>query len=59
MKYPDYGEPSHSIEGLEETLNLFKNSISDFVHDLPPIKQDNEKSQPRITIREWIPHRQF
>ena len=47
MEDPDYGAPSHSIEGLEETLNPPKNSGSDYVLDPTPIKQDHEQSQPR------------
>ena len=31
MEDPNYGAPSYSIEGLEETLNLSKNSGSDYV----------------------------
>ena len=33
MEDPDNGAPSHSVEGLEETLNLPENSGSDFVPD--------------------------
>ena len=33
MEDPDNGAPSHSVKGLEETLNLSKNSGSDFVPD--------------------------
>ena len=59
MENPDYGAPSHSVEGLEETLNLPKNSGSDFVLDPTPVEQDHEKSQPRQSTRERIPRRRF
>ena len=59
MEDPDNGAPSHSVEGLEETLNLSKNSGSDFVPDLTPLEQDHEKSQPRQSTRERIPRHRF
>ena len=52
MEDPDNGAPSHSVEGLEETLNLSKNNGSDFVLDPTPMEQDHEKSQPRQSTRE-------
>ena len=47
MEDPAYGASSHSVEGLERTLNLIKNSGSDYMLDLTHIKQDHEQSQPR------------
>ena len=47
MEDPDNGASSHSVEGLEETLNLFENSGSDFVTDPILVEQDHEKSQSR------------
>ena len=47
MEDPDYGAPSHLVEGLEETLNPLENSGSDYVFDLTFMEQDHEKSQPR------------
>ena len=44
MKDPNYGAPSHSVEGLEKTLNLPKNSGSDYVLDPTPIEQNHEQS---------------
>ena len=38
MEDPDNGAPSYSVEGLEETLNLPKNSRSDFVPDPTPVE---------------------
>ena len=52
MKDPDYGAPSHLVEGSEETLNPPKNSGSDYVLDLTLIEQDHEQSQPRQSTRE-------
>ena len=46
MEDPDNSASSHSIEGLEETLNPYENSGSNSVLDLTPIKQDHDKSQP-------------
>ena len=43
---PDYGAPSHLVEGLEETFNPPKNSGSDYVPDPTLMEQDHEKSQP-------------
>ena len=34
MEDSDYDAPSHSVEGLEETLNLLKNSGNDYMPDL-------------------------
>ena len=45
MKDPYYGIPSHSVKGLEKTLNPLENNVSDFVHDPTPMEQDHEKSQ--------------
>ena len=59
MKDPDYDAPSHSVEGLEETLNLSENSGSDFVPDSILMEQDHEKSQSRQSTRERIPRRRF
>ena len=47
MEDPDYDTPSHSMEGLEETLNFLENSGSDFVPNPTLVEQDHEKSQPR------------
>ena len=44
IKDPDNGAPSHSIEGLKQTLNLLKNSGSDFVPDPTIMEQDHEQS---------------
>ena len=55
MEDPDYGALSHSVEGLEETLNPFKNSGSDYVPSPTPMEQDHEQSQPRQSIYERIP----
>ena len=44
MEDPKYGAISHSVEELEETLNLSGNSGSDFVLDLTFIEQDHEQS---------------
>ena len=44
MEDPDYGAPSHSIKGLEETFNLFENSGSDFMLDLTLMEQDHKQS---------------
>ena len=41
MEDLDYGVPSHSVEGLKETLNPSKNSGSDFVPDLTLMEQDH------------------
>ena len=57
MKGPNNGTPSHSVEGLEETLNLPKNSGSDFVPYPTLVEQDHEKSQPRQSTRERMPRR--
>ena len=59
MEDPNNGAPSHSVEGLEETLNLLENSGSDFVTDPTPVEQDHEKFQPRQSTRERIPRRRF
>ena len=59
MEDPDNGAPSHSVEGLEETFNLFDNSGSNLVPDPTPVEQDHEKSQSRQSTREQIPHRRF
>ena len=59
MEDPNNGAPSHSVEGLEETFNLPKNSGSDLVPDPTPMEQDHEKSQPRQSTRERIPRRRF
>ena len=59
MKDPDYGSPSHLVEGLKETLNLPMNSRSDFVPNSTPVEQYHEKSQPRQSTHERIPRRQF
>ena len=47
MKDPDFDAPSHSVEGLKKTLNLFENSGSNYVLDPTPMEQDHEQSQPR------------
>ena len=52
MKDLDYGAPSNSIEGLEETLNPPKNSGSDYVPNPTLMEQDHEQSQPRQSTRE-------
>ena len=44
MESPDYGAPSYSIQGLEETFNLSKNSGSDYVPNSTFMEQDNKKS---------------
>ena len=52
------GDPT-TVEGLEETLNPHEESGSDIVPDPTPMEQDHEQSQPRRSIRERIPRRQF
>ena len=47
MKDPDYGAPSHLEEGLDETLNPFENSESDYMPDPTSMDQDHEKFQSR------------
>ena len=59
MENPDYGAPSHLVEGLNEIFNPPKNSGNDYVPDPTPMEQDHEKSQPRQSTRERIPHRRF
>ena len=59
MEDPDNGVPSHSVEGLEETLNLLENSGSNFMPDPTLVEQDHEKSQPRQSTRERISRRLF
>ena len=44
MEDPDYGAPSHSVEGLKETLNPPKNSENNYVPNLTPMEQDHEQS---------------
>ena len=57
MEDPDYDAPSHLVEGLEEIHNPSKNSGSNYMPDTTPIEQDHEKSQPRQSTHERIPHR--
>ena len=59
MEDPDNGAPSHSIEGLEETLNLLENNRIDYVLDLTLMEQDHEQFQPRQSARERITRRRF
>ena len=42
MEDPDYGTPSHSIEGLEETFNPPENSGSHYMTDPTLMEQDHE-----------------
>ena len=42
MEDPEYSAISHSVEGLEETLNLLENSGRDYVPDSTPMEQDHE-----------------
>ena len=59
MEDLDYGASSHSVKGLEETLNPFKNSRNDYVPNPTPIEQDHKKSQPRLSTCERITRRRF
>ena len=52
MKDPNYGAPSHSVEGLEKTLYPPKNSGNDYVPDSTSIEPDHVKSQPRWSTHE-------
>ena len=55
MKDPDFDAPSHSVERLKETLNLFENSGSNYVLDPTPMEQDHEQYQIRQITCERIP----
>jgi hypothetical protein len=59
MENLDYGATNHSVEGLDETFNPSKNSGSDILSIPTLMEQDHEQSQPRRSIREPIPRRQF
>jgi hypothetical protein len=59
MENLDYGAISHSVEDLDETFNPPRNSGSDILSISILMEQDHEQSQPRRSIREPIPRRQF
>ena len=44
MEDPDYGTPSHLLEGLEETLNPLGNNGSNYVPHPTSMEQDHEQS---------------
>ena len=58
-KDPYYGAPSHSVEGLEETLNPLENNEGDYVADPTPMEQDHDQSQSRQSTRERISRHRF
>jgi hypothetical protein len=59
MENLDYGATSHSVEDLDETFNPPRNSGSDILSISILMEQDHEQSQPRRSICEQIPRRQF
>ena len=59
MEDPDNGAPSHSVEGLKETLNPFENSESAYMPDPTLMEQDHEQSQPRQSTHKRIPLGRF